>query len=399
MGVLSNHSSVIHCHNIVAGHRATYTQPMNTHRFILYICMLSLVFITRDIQAQTHKLQDAVGLIEFADPGISDEPNAPTEQWIDPLITKQLRFQAPGSAAVLISTRIRPDLPADDSRLDDIQAKYERLMETAEKESFVMRRFQAASDDVVELVMLNANYSDTFPLGISIDHSTPGLQTLGISQMIVREGRLIELAFHLKIKEGEDQGTLISRARSVCNTWRESVKAHPAEPWEPPLPDATEGYTWWLCPQTRTALRKPEGWHTKATVRQGSFGYFIPKEDIEEKGEYLTGLMVNVTPQAERRYNTAIIQIAGLTIRSASGAGEVLEGPWRTDSELFIAFGIVVKHKDAEKGDYVTHHLAIGNTETGTLYNTVFEAPADEWEQAWKLGEPIIKLLILSPDI
>ena len=109
--------------------------------------------------------------------------------------------------------------------------------------------------------------------------------------------------------------------------------------------------------------------------------------------------MVNVMPQAERRYQTPITQVVLSYIQGVRKNGEELERPWQTENGPFVALGVLTKNKDPEKGDYITHHLVIGNTETGTLYITVFEAPADEWERAWKIGEPIIKLLILSPDI
>lgn len=371
---------------------------MKKQRFIACFGVLTLLLMTQDCVAQNYQLQDAVGLIEFADPGVTDEPNAPQGRWVVPLIMKQFRFEgSPG--AVLVSTWLRPGVPADDTVLEKVQARNQQQIQIAGAEHFIVRRFDAAAGGVLEVISLNARYDDSFPFNTSINPDAKALEAVGISQTLVREGRLIELAMHLPIQEGEDQDTLITRARSICDAWRVSFKAHPIEPWEPALSDAPEGYTWWLCPQTKTALRKPDGWHTKVTVVDGLFGYFISKEDIDELGEFTTGLTVNVTPQADQRYKTEVGELVGLTIGRAADAGEVLEDPWPTVSEPLVAYSIVVKHKDAGKGDFVTYRMAIGNVETGTLYIIIFEAPANEWEQAWKLGKPIIEQLILSPDI
>ena len=40
----------------------------------------------------------------------------------------------------------------------------------------------------------------------------------------------------------------------------------------------------------------------------------------------------------------------------------------------------------------------IANDRTGMIYVVLFEAPEAEWEKAWKIGEPILKQLIILDD-
>ena len=44
------------------------------------------------------------------------------------------------------------------------------------------------------------------------------------------------------------------------------------------------------------------------------------------------------------------------------------------------------------------YNLIIANDRTGTIYVVLYEAPEEEWEKAWKVGEPILKELIILDD-
>jgi len=46
-----------------------------------------------------------------------------------------------------------------------------------------------------------------------------------------------------------------------------------------------------------------------------------------------------------------------------------------------------------------SNRLSVPLFKTGALYVFMFEAPAAEWEEAWKIGEPIIQKLGLDDEI
>ena len=58
----------------------------------------------------------------------------------------------------------------------------------------------------------------------------------------------------------------------------------------PPPP----GFTWQEIPELKAAFLKPNGWFFKKEVQNGTFAYFITKENIDTNGEFQTGLTVNV---------------------------------------------------------------------------------------------------------
>ena len=76
--------------------------------------LLVLVGATGAGETPTIKIVDAVGPVSIGAPPVGNKPKA-SERQIAPVITKEFRFLgADGSVAVLISTKIRPDLPKDD---------------------------------------------------------------------------------------------------------------------------------------------------------------------------------------------------------------------------------------------------------------------------------------------
>ena len=46
----------------------------------------------------------------------------------------------------------------------------------------------------------------------------------------------------------------------------------------------------------------------------------------------------------------------------------------------------------------MVHNLVIANDRTGMIYIVLYEAPESEWKEAWKIGEPILKQLIIVDD-
>ena len=45
----------------------------------------------------------------------------------------------------------------------------------------------------------------------------------------------------------------------------------------------------------------------------------------------------------------------------------------------------------------VSHFFYVGNDKTGTVWMYIFEAPAEEWDEAWKVGRPITDILRIDP--
>lgn len=142
----------------------------------------------------------------------------------------------------------------------------------------------------------------------------------------------------------------------------------------------------------KAAFLKPEAWYFKRESHKGTLAYFITKEDIDKKGEFQTGLTVNVfklkkDPAVERaKY---MIDNLAETKHAQKWAKEF--GPFRE-------FGCRAKDTDAS-GTIVMETLTVANPKTNTLYLLIFESPEADWDATWKIGEQIMGTLAIDDEV
>jgi hypothetical protein len=158
------------------------------------------------------------------------------------------------------------------------------------------------------------------------------------------------------------------------------------------LPTPPTGFTWQQIPELKAAFLKPAGWFFKREEDKGTLAYFITKEDMDKKGQFQTGLTVNVF---RLKKDSAVERGKGLIDRMAADKhGE----KWVQKAGPFQEFGCLVKDTDAS-GTVLMHALAVANPKTNTLYLFIFESPESEWDIAWKTGKQIMDTLAIDDEI
>jgi hypothetical protein len=159
------------------------------------------------------------------------------------------------------------------------------------------------------------------------------------------------------------------------------------------LPPAPDGFSWERLPVIRATVLRPKGWFFKHEGNKATQAYFVTKESIEKGGKYETGLTI----QAMRmRKGVKPSQFAEKYAETIVKSGQVdVEKTWKAEGGPFQTLGSrYVTHGDPP------HHqqsLLIANDKTGTLYIILFESPQSQWDEAWKLGQPMLKQLLLDP--
>jgi hypothetical protein len=165
------------------------------------------------------------------------------------------------------------------------------------------------------------------------------------------------------------------------------------------LPPPPDGYSWVNCNEIKGAFLMPLGWYFKKGQQGDTLGYFITKENIDENGEFLTGLSVNVIPNIPQKKGMVPSDYAATYIKTALSEREVLKRPWLTQMGPFEGHGIVLINRDYQKGDYITHNLAIANDQTGTIYIITFESPKKTWDTSWSIAEPMLQRFLIDDTI
>lgn len=166
------------------------------------------------------------------------------------------------------------------------------------------------------------------------------------------------------------------------------------------LPQPPEGYTWKKFDVIKAALLVPEGWYVKHQGGGDKNLWAISKEDVDKTGSFETGLTfistqnVSTKPQGKvppSKFADAMLKEIKKRYsleREASGP----QGPF---------YAVRYQYIDAPKGKTAIriYNLLMANDKTGTLYQVVYEAPLNEWDDAWKIGEPILKRILIDDEI
>lgn len=163
---------------------------------------------------------------------------------------------------------------------------------------------------------------------------------------------------------------------------------------ESKLPPPPDGFKWEWCEEIKGAFLKPDGWFVKKVNKGDTFACFISKEKIEGDKQFKTGFSCNVLKKLGDKIPPMKFAIG---FREDARSTNKFENEWTKDMGPFKSFGFLYT-KDDPQGKFTVHNLLIANEKIGTLYMITFEAPTNEWAEAWKKGEPILAQLMIDDE-
>ena len=174
----------------------------------------------------TLQLRDALGTVTVGKPNFGDSPMSVVSDQVSPKITHELRIVAAnGDAAVLIATRIRDDLPKDDSILERVAAKNGDYKGTGLENHVLTRYIEYKDRRAFEFILLNSHYDSSFPYGLGLGSTGEKIETIGIRLFIVHDDRLVEFALHLNARkdENETKEAFIARSQKQALEWAKTI--------------------------------------------------------------------------------------------------------------------------------------------------------------------------------
>lgn len=164
------------------------------------------------------------------------------------------------------------------------------------------------------------------------------------------------------------------------------------------LPNPPQGYTWEWCESIKAGFLKPDSWYFKEEEKGGTKAFFITKELIDVEGMFKTGLSVNAIKYASIKTKKLPSELAKETINKMKLMLECKDSFSVGDGVYFKGYACICHSKSPLLGMVMQYSLAMGNDNTGTFYSIVFESPEAEWDEAWKIGRPIIDDLALESE-
>lgn len=161
-----------------------------------------------------------------------------------------------------------------------------------------------------------------------------------------------------------------------------------AQPVE--LPRPPKGFHWERATEIKGAFLTPDGWFFRREKKQDTYAYFVTRENIARGDGFLVGLTVNVMPHIQGKN---AVEYARQFI-AAFPQGKKLHKSWDASMASLGGNGCLVEDETT-----TMHTIMVGNPRTNTLYLFIFEAPTNEWPEAWRSGQEIMRLLRIDDEI
>jgi hypothetical protein len=176
------------------------------------------------VRSETLEFRDPLGVVRLGWPAIGERQER-KERELAPGLSHEIRFttQKEGPAAVLVSTRIREELPKDDRVLERIEPKY-RAFKTEHGDDVIVAFDGKSPNRMLEFGVAGGEYQDMFPyvVGGQIGGDGPPA-SVTMSHFFVDSGRMFEMAVFLPNDDRSTRKDLFNRARKVCQDWRTTV--------------------------------------------------------------------------------------------------------------------------------------------------------------------------------
>jgi hypothetical protein len=160
------------------------------------------------------------------------------------------------------------------------------------------------------------------------------------------------------------------------------------------LPSAPSGFDWQEFEEINAFFLKPNNWFFKHVSDRGVEAFFLTKEDIDKKGMFLTGLSLNYFKNVKGQTGFAPSEVSKRTFQATKSTRKVEEEKVVQHGNLQ---GIAYRHSFTPKGNnpkITMYTIDFPDDKENTLLSIFFEAPADEWDEAWKLGKPMLDQFI-----
>jgi hypothetical protein len=172
----------------------------------------------------------------------------------------------------------------------------------------------------------------------------------------------------------------------------------PGWPWGADLPPAPKGYTWQACKEIKVSVLRPDGWHFTERSKGDTGACFVSVEDAGTAGRNRTGVGVNLVRKIPERLGMAPSEYARQYIATLATKNEAVEQKDFTEGP-FRCFRVEFRNQSDPDGYAHFVALAAANDKTGSMYFVMLESPEKSWENAFKIGKPILMMIAFDDEM
>ncbi|MCP3176527.1 hypothetical protein MJO47_05375 [Desulfuromonas sp. KJ2020] len=167
------------------------------------------------------EIDSARGFFSIGVMYLDDDAPQISEKWVEPEITSEIRSDYPnGNASVIIITKIRDDLPKDDSILERVKNKNIPLQKMHGDKRVSITEKKSSNSKVLQVVFKEITYDEFTPYGLGFTKS----ESIGVSQYIVKKGFLVEFFTFIKNNSKTPFTEIEPVIIELCDEFRDSFK-------------------------------------------------------------------------------------------------------------------------------------------------------------------------------
>jgi tetratricopeptide (TPR) repeat protein len=163
------------------------------------------------------------------------------------------------------------------------------------------------------------------------------------------------------------------------------------------LPTPPNGYSWLRMPKAMAAALKPDGWFEKTENTADAVTYIISKESLDAQESFETGFTLIAVKDIKSKSGLPAIMFPFTLTKEIEDDSEstviqmedISQGP-------FTSIMVQYENHPENMPPIIIHKAFIANEDTNSLYIIIFEAPKDEWTEAWNTGEVMFKKYFLD---
>ena len=175
------------------------------------------------------------------------------------------------------------------------------------------------------------------------------------------------------------------------------VRPAAAQRVDVPLGAAPAGFAWQPLPAIRAAMLLPAGWSYRAEGPKGAPTYYLTQQELGESSEFQTGCSLQVVRKAQARTGRLAPEYAELLLlRTGFGPAQQLLEKTAGAAGPFYRRAVRYREAPLEAEARIVYQLALANARTDTLYLLTFESAERDWPAARKLGEVMVRELVLD---
>ena len=158
------------------------------------------------------------------------------------------------------------------------------------------------------------------------------------------------------------------------------------------LPKPPDGFSWQSLPELKGAILRPSGWSFLPEVSDDEIKFSEVEPGTGERATFSISMMRGSGPRSDA------VKLADDFITGLSTALQA-EKTWGDTAGPFIMRAGIFRERANKPDAHRMYSQMLVNPKTGTVFVVGFEASVRDWDEKWKVGQVVCRLMLLDDEL